>query len=320
MKSLKYLYLVTVMLLFSITLTAEVVEEIYAIVNGEPITKTEFVNAVNAKIQDNNRNAKKKIYSISKKEKTEILNMIIESKILLAKAKLKDYDVNNDVKLWINEIKKQNNFKSDKELEAAIMSQGINMTLEQFLDNKKTQIMQQRLIQEEVSRNVTVDNSEIMEYFKKNKKEYMTPLTIELNCIFLTKKDTVKEMQEQKMKEISEKLKKNNFKDIAKEYSQLTTDPKTNFYLGKFKKGELDKKLEENALKLKRNTYSNWIENDNGWYILQLIKKEEPKFIEYKTVSGKIKNQIFVKKSKIELKKYIKKLKKNSNIEVFVKF
>jgi len=320
MKILKHILLILTLIILTGNAFSEVVEEIYAIVNGEPITRTEFVNAVDAKIQEINRTGKQQRYTLTGKEKKEILDLLIESKILLSTAKLKDYDVKNDVKLWVEEIKKQNNFKSDKDLEAAIKAQGIDMTLKEFLENKKIQVMQQRLIQEEVSRNINIDNSEIMAFFKENKSKYMTPLTVELNCIFLKKEGNIKNIQEEKMKEISKKLKNENFKKIASEYSQLTTDPETNFYLGKFKKGELEKKLEENALKLKKGEFSNWIETETGWYIIQLVKKSKPKFIEYKTVSGKIRNELFMKKSQIALKKYIKKLKKNSSIEIFKNF
>lgn len=320
MKFFKNTLLLIIILTFSINLLSEVVEEIYAIVNNEVITRSEFLEVANVKIQEINKTAEKKVYTLSKKDKLEALDMMIESKLLLSRAKLKDFDVKNDVKMWVEEIKKQNNFSSDKDLEAALKSQGINMTLEQFLNSKKLQVMQQRLVQEEVSRNISIDNSEIMDHFKKNKNKYMTAMTIELNCIFLTKESTSTDILQSKMNKISEELKKGGFKAIAIKHSQLTTDPKTNFYLGKFKEGELNKKLEENAIKLQKNGFSDWIETENGWYIIQLLDRVKSKFVEYKSVRGEIRNEIFMKKNQIELKKYIKELKKNSYIEIFVNF
>ncbi len=321
MKSIKQTLLLIILIsIFSISLFSEVVEKIYAVVNNEVITKSDFENTVNMQIQEYNKTAEKKKYTLTKKEKLEALNMLIESKLILSKAKLKDYDVKNDVKLWVNQIKKENNFSSDKEFADALKSQGIDMTLEEFLESRKLQVMQQRLIQDEVSRNISIDNSEIMEYFKKNKKDYMTKMTIELNCILLNKENTDSAFLEVKMKEISEKLKKDKFKSVAKTYSQLTTDPETNFYLGKFKSGELNEKIEEIAMKLKRDAYSDWIETDNAWYIVQLVERNDPKFVEYKSVRGKIQNEIFMKRRQIELKKYVEVLRKNSYVEVFIKF
>jgi len=304
MKSIKQTLLLIILIsIFSISLFSEVVEKIYAVVNNEVITKSDFENTVNMQIQEYNKTAEKKKYTLTKKEKLEALNMLIESKLILSKAKLKDYDVKNDVKLWVNQIKKENNFSSDKEFADALKSQGIDMTLEEFLESRKLQVMQQRLIQDEVSRNISIDNSEIMEYFKKNKKDYMTKMTIELNCILLNKENTDSAFLEVKMKEISEKL-----------------DPETNFYLGKFKSGELNEKIEEIAMKLKRDAYSDWIETDNAWYIVQLVERNDPKFVEYKSVRGKIQNEIFMKRRQIELKKYVEVLRKNSYVEVFIKF
>ena len=47
----------------------------------------------------------------------------------------KDYDVDKELQLFLTEIKKQNNLKSDAELKAALRAQGL--TYDEFLHQHK---------------------------------------------------------------------------------------------------------------------------------------------------------------------------------------
>ncbi len=318
MRTFKYLSVILLILTLSASINAEVIEEIYAVADSEIVTKTEFTNAMRMRISELNNQSDNQVFALTKEQKTEILDMMIENKLLISKAKQRKYDVSKDVIKWIEEIKKQQGITTDQELSAALRQQG--QTMEQLKEFAKTQYLRQYLIQDEISRNINVDNSEIMAHFKKHKDKYMTPLTIELNCIYLKKDENLQGLLDYKKDEITKELKSGKFIEVAKKHSQLSTDPETNFYLGKYKSGELDKRLEGAAIKLSKDKYSDWIETDNGWYIIQLIEKSDPKYIEYKKVSGKIRNEIFMQKSEVEFKKYMKKLRTTSHVKIFVKF
>ena len=94
-------------------LAADVVEEIYAVVNDEAITGSELkkfeadmMRSLQAELEG------EKLEQALREVKKELLNKFIEQKLLLSKIKEKNYDVDADVETILQEIKKQNNIAS----------------------------------------------------------------------------------------------------------------------------------------------------------------------------------------------------------------
>lgn len=319
MKPASLIAIVIMIILNFTVLHSEVVEEIYAVVNEETITFTEYRNAENSMIQQlRSRYQGEELQKAIQKMKSELMNQLIEHKLLLSKAKEKNYDVENEVKMIIEEIKKQNNLKTDEDLRRALQTEGI--TMDAFKKQQKIVRMQQRMIYEEITSKIKIDSPEIMEYYKKNLAEYTKPMELSLNCIFLKKEYYFdKQSLLNKQNEISEKLKTGDFKTVAETYTELEgSDNK--IFLGNFKKGELDEVIEKAALGLNPNQHSSWIETESGWYIIQLINKKDPELVEYEQVREKIKNKLLLEKQEVELQKFIKKLKKESFIKIYKKF
>jgi foldase protein PrsA len=119
------------------------------------------------------------------------------------------------------------------------------------------------------------------------------------------------------MKTIDEEMKTSSFEEVAKANSEL---PGGEILLGEFKQGELDSTLEEAALKLKKDEVSGWIETDTGWYILQLVKREDPQLVEYKNVRADIENKLRMEEQNKKLDEYIEELKKESYIKIYKDF
>jgi len=311
------LILIIHMLSFSV-LHSEVVEEIFAVINEETITFSEYQNAENSMIKQLQAQYKGEALQKAIQEmKSTLLNQLIEHKLILSKAKDKNYDVENEIKMIIEEIKKQNNLKTDEDLRRALQTEGI--TMEEFKKQQKIVRMQQRMIYEEITSHIKIDSPEIMEYYKKNLADYTKPMEISLNCIFLKKEYYLdKHALLNKRNEISAKLNTADFKAIGKTYSELE-GAENKIFLGNFKQGELDENIEKAALKLKLNELSPWIETENGWYIIQLIEKKEPELVNYEQFREKIKNKLLQEKQEVELKIFIEKLKKESYIKIYKK-
>ena len=296
---------------------AEVVEEIYAVVNDEAITGTELKNfememerSLRAQFEGD------KLQQALQEFKKELLNKFIEQKLLLSKIKEKNYNVDSDVEIIIQEIKKQNNFASDDDLKKVLQSEGIDFAA--WKDQRKEMRKQERLIWDEVGSKIKIDNPQIMEYYRKNTEQFTVPAETTLNCIYLKKNDNGSKPQE-KMDLISSELQPGLFAEIAKKHSELP-DAANNIVLGKFKKGELDKNLEAAALKLKKNEYSGWIETDNGWYIIQLAEFSEAKLREVKDVREDIIQKLREDQQQVKVKDYIEQLKKESYIKILKEY
>jgi len=296
---------------------AEIVEEIYAVVNDEAITGTdlkkfemEMLRTLQAELEG------EKLEQAMAEVKRELLNKFIEQKLLISKVKEKNYDVDADVETIIQEIKKQNNIASDDDLKRALSQEGIEFGA--WKDMWKERRRQERLVWDEVGSKIKIDNPQIMEFYRKNTARYTVPAEFALNCIYLKKNEDGSRPQD-KMDLIAAELKPGLFAEVAKKHSQLP-DAAENIALGKFKKGELDKNLEEAALKLKKDEYSGWIETDNGWYIIQLTEFSEEKVREVKDVREEIIQALRGEQQQVKLKDYIAQLKKESYIKILKEY
>jgi peptidyl-prolyl cis-trans isomerase SurA len=298
-------------------MAANVIEEIYAIVNDEIITSSELrgfekqmTRAMQAQYEG------QKLADALKETKKNLLNLLIEQKVIQSRVKEKNYNVDADVELILQEIKKQNNMSSDDDLKKALKSEGIEFN--DFKEQQKERRKQQRLIWDEIGSKIKVDNSQIMDSYRKNLAKYTIPEEISLNCIYLKNEGNPEQLKKKK-ELISAELKTVGFEDIAKKYSELggTGD---SVFLGKFKKGELNQNLEEAAQKLKKGEQSSWIETDKGWYIIQLKERMEAKLMEYKDVRDEISESIRQEIEQGKMKDYVEQLKKESYIKIFKQY
>jgi parvulin-like peptidyl-prolyl isomerase len=298
-------------------LAADVVEEIYAVVNDEAITgselkkfEAEMMRSLQSELQG------EKLEQAMRDVKKDLLNRFIEQKLLLSKIKEKNYDVDADVETWIQEVKKQNNIPSDEELKAALAREGIEFAA--WKDMMREQRRQQRLIGEEVGSKIKIDNPQIMEYYRKNAAQFTTPAEFTLNCIYLKKNDDGTRPQE-KMDRVLAELQAGIFAEVAKKNSELPGAAE-NIALGKFKKGELDKNLEAAALTLKKDEHSGWIETENGLYIIQMAEFSEEKLREVGEVREDIIQTLREAEQQVKVKDYIEQLKKESYIKILKEY
>jgi peptidyl-prolyl cis-trans isomerase SurA len=293
---------------------AEVIEKIYAAVNGELITYTQLKNAeieltqmLSQQYKD--EELKQKIVEMKK----NLLEQIIDQKMLTSFAREKNYNVDGEIELTIKEYKKQANIESDEEFKQAMAAQGVNY--DEWRERLKENLMQRRYIYDSIGSKIKIDNSAIMEYYKKNMKDYTTPLKLSLNCIFLGKANNPStDALQEKKKTIDTELANSKFEDTAKKYTEL---PGGEIFLGEFKQGELDPTLEKAAIDIKQGEHSGWIETNNGWYILQVVKRTEPQAMEYKAVRDEIENILVEEEQNKKLKDYMQELKKDSHIQIY---
>ncbi len=324
MKPNKRLLLLTIILPFFLLNHfgfPEIIEKIYAVVNDEIITYSElkhFEQGMIAELKTEYQG--EELEKAIKERKENLLDMMIERKLILSKAKEKDYDVEQYLEIVIKEIMNNNNIATIEDLKSALAASGINY--EEWRKIRKDELISQNLIQNEIGSKIKVENSELMEYYRRNTDKYTKPAEISLNCIFLDKENYFSQSAlSEKMDEINAKLKAEgaNFQEIAGEYSELP-NPDNKVFLGTFKKGELNVKIEEASLKLKPDEHSDWLETENGWYIVQLIKYTEAQLIEYKTVREEIDRIIREEKIQKGVEAYLVQLKKEAHIKIYQEY
>ncbi len=301
--------------LFSIFLSllgSEIVERIVAIVNEDIITLSDIKKVdLNMRIALSSRYQGKELEEKVEEARKTLLEDLIERKLLLAKAKEDGMDVESEAKMVIENILKENNLSSEKELEEIMRNEGINYNA--WKEELKNNLLQQKVIRKYVDSNISVDNAEMLDYYRKHPEEFTEPEEVKIKGIFLEDKEGV----EEKMKKIEEELKNKSFEEVASLYSEGPEKEK-NGDLGHFEKGEMDKNLESHVFSLKVGELTQWIKTSKGYYILKLEEKKEAKLKSFDEARDEIFDKIIEKKREPLLKKFFEDLKAKSYIKILI--
>jgi len=303
-----------ILLAFFSLVSADVVEEIVAIVNGEVITLSDYREQFNSTVQILRQQLSGESYFREyERLRTNLLDMMITDLLLLQKAKEQGLNVKEQVKGTIAQIKTQNNIESDADLIRAMDAQGVNY--DQWVKQLEENYLRQAVIYTEVDRTIVLDDAEIVKYYKQHQSEFVIPPEYRIKAIYLSSTNNTVSALETKRAEISDKLKKGqSFEDLVQEYSE---GPKENGGdLGFFKKGELDQAIEQGVEKLKIEEISDWIQAKNGWYLIKLEEKKESHQQTFDEARQDIENKLFSDIRAKKIDEYVKKLREESFIKI----
>lgn len=293
-------------------------------INGEklyykdvkPIFEVEIDNYYKEKLEENknnNVNNKENNYKLSDNDLRnlfmETLFSVIYERLIIQDAKNKKIEVPEN--LFKEEKEKFiKSFGQDVEFEVALDDKGISV--EEFDNSLKEELLLKIMLKKEVYDKISFGDSELYEYYEKN-KDFLTPKKLyKLRQLTLSKENF------EKLKDIIEnKLSKGvSFAEIAKEYSE------DNFKLDGGLLEPLPIEAFEEGIgnvikKTEVGKYTDFIEYGSEiyrYYIEEIIDIKEKKFDEIKdelrkVLSDELYNEIFYN--------YIDSLMENSKIEFF---
>ena len=293
----------------------QVVEEIVAIVNDDIITLSEFKEYHDSLYQMMRSQLQGEEFEKQyEREKKDMLDRMITDLLLLQLAKKKQYNVGEDVKNYVEKLKRENNIETDAQFQQALLQQGIQY--EQFLKQIEENILRQLLISQEVDRSIVVDETEGVNYYKLNQPEFVEPEEYKLRAIYLSTETRSADELEAKKTEISDKAAAGQ--DFAALAAELGDSPlkENQGDLGFIKKGQLDKTLEEAVAKLKVGETAPWVQAKNGWYLLKLEEKKESRLKPYDEVKKDIWEKIFMQKKSKKLAEFLTDMKAKNYIKI----
>ncbi|MFB0565273.1 MAG: peptidyl-prolyl cis-trans isomerase [Candidatus Aminicenantaceae bacterium] len=293
----------------------EVIEEIIAIVNDDIITRFEYeeqhqalYQVLRSQLQGDEFDRQ---YSQLKKN---LLETLIRDLLLLQEARKKGLNVQEQVKLNIENIKKEYNIASDEQFIQILQRQGI--TFEVWKSKMEEDLLKQAVIFTEVDRTIVINDPEIASYYKSHPEEFTEPPEYTLRAIYLFSEGKSEEELQSKMEEISQRLQGGeDMSTLAAQYSE-GPEKESQGNLGSFKKGELATPLEEAVVKLKPGETTQWIEIKNGWYLLKLEGKKESRLKSFEEVKKEVETKLFMERKQKKLDEYLKKLREKSYVKI----
>lgn len=295
----------------------EVIEAIVAVVNDDIITLSEFKQQKEELMQMLQTRVQGEEFTKQyEKLKSGLLDSMITDILLLQEAKKKNLDVTEQVKMTIENIKKENGFETDEQLRRAMQQQGIDFDV--WNHQMQQNFLKQNLIFTEVSRSIVIDDSEIINYYKQHNEEFTEPQEFKLRAIYLSDEGKTEEELQQKMKEIDEKIAAgSDLAVLAGEYSE-GPGKESQGDLGNFKQGEMDKSLEQAVEKLNTGELSPWLKTKKGWYLIRLEEKKESRLKTFEEVRKEIEEKLFQEQREKKLQEFLEQLKERSYIKILI--
>ena len=246
-------------------------DKVYAVVNGENITSASIAIAL--------RDPRIQYESLEKEQQKQVLDNIIEQKLLAQKA-----------------------FKSD-----VVKSSLYKEELEKAKQNLAYQIWIRDL-----SQTVQVSDKEVKSYYDKNKEKFNTPLELKASHILVK---TEKEAKAVIKTLSSAKDLKVEFPKLAKEKS-IGPSAQNGGELGWFTKEKMLPEFSAAAEALKIGTITKKaVKTQYGFHIIYLSDKKEPSIMSFEKIKKQLKQEVLQRKFVDKVQNIAADLKKKSKIE-----
>ena len=263
----------------------------------------------------------------------DLLRDLIDQQLLLQKGTELGVTADTDVVKRLDQIRQQMHADSMEDMEKAAQAQGVSW--EDFKQNLKNGIIQQKVIQQEVGGHIIITQQEIQQYYDQHKAEMERPEQVRLSEILVStqKAPPVKTEQGQtalpehagravvaeaqkKADAIYEQLQRApSFADLAKADSDGPTS-QVGGDLEYFKRGTLSKELEDKVFALKAGEYTQPIRTNQGWVILEVTEHQMAGVPPLKDVELQIQERLYMTAMQPALRDYLTKLREDAYIDI----
>jgi peptidyl-prolyl cis-trans isomerase SurA len=306
---------VLILLGLGVASSGQVVEEIVAVVNDDIITLSQYrqyndqtYQMLRAQFQGEEFD---KHYADAKKQ---MLDTMITDLLLLQEAKKRQLNATEEVKNYVDRLKRENNIETDAQFRQALLQQGIDY--DQFLKQIEEGILRQILISLDVDRTIVVDEAEGVNYYRQHPEEFTDPEEYKLRAIYLSTDVRTPEELEARKAEISGRVQAGE--DFVSLASEAGDSPLKDHQgdLGFIKKGDLDPALEAAVVKLQTGEATPWVQAKNGWYILKLEEKKDSRLKSFEEVKKDIYDKLFRERRAKKMTEYLTDLKAKNYIKI----
>ncbi len=291
---------------------AEVVDRIVAVVNDSIITLSEL-NAASSSALDTIAGSEKKDTKKIIELKSRILDGLIEQKLVKQAADKAGIEVSErEIDNAVEDVRRGNNMTQERLLLALA---GSGLTYREYREQLKEQIRQVKFVGKEFRSKISVEDSEIEEYYRQNKGDFLTPAAYRISLIFIPAGDKPSK-HEEKVKAVEAGIKAGaDFQGLAKDYSKGPA-ASTGGDMGWLQPGEISQTLETAALRLKPGGISNAISAPEGVYFVKLADKKSAEARTYEDVRESLREKLYKKAMEGRFGFWLMEVKKSAHIEI----
>ena len=302
--------LIIISVSFCGSISADVIDRIVAIVDNDIVTLVQL----NKETSPYMKNIESSEYSGDKKKEAiqtinkKILNALIDRSLTQQEAKKYHLDVSVvEIDNAVENVKESKSI-TQEEFEKALEQEGL--TLKDYRENIKKQILQAKLINHAVKSKVIITESEIKKVYEDSTKKYSGKKKYHLRNILIKNEDEIKE--------IKKKLDKNkDFSSLAKEYS-IASNASDGGDLGTFDINNFSISIKDSISKLNKGDYTDVMQTTQGFqifYVEDIVVEGVKTFQEaYDAIHASLYNEQVEKR----FKTWLESLKEKAHIKIML--
>ena len=302
-------------LLLATQAPAEILERVYAVVNGDIITQSEFESRQVAAVQAA-RLKQGQVVRFLQQNNARLLQEAVDDLLLYQKGRELGLQIPADyLDQVIQGIKQQNGLKSDAEMRTQLRREG--MTLDDLKRQIERSIVRREVLAAQVGTGVTITEPEAREdYEKRLEADYKRPATVHLQSILISNE---REDAEALAQQIVERARDGEaFQALAKSYSDSPTG-QAGGDLGELVLDEISDEIRAVADALEPGQVSDLRATPIGYQVLRLVGRTPESVIPFEEIKEELTKKIAEQRNATRYEKYMEDLRQNASIQLMVR-
>lgn len=296
------------------------VEEIVAKVNGDIITRSELERS-RRQLEDGlkQRNLQPDELERTRAEvEKNILRDKIDQLLLIQRGRELDINVDPEVSKYLADIQLRTKVADPEKFQQMVKEQ-TGQSYEDYKAEVRNGMLTQRVLRQEVGGRIPVPRADIEKYYNEHKSEFVRQDEVFLREILVStenKDDAGVAAAEKKAKDIVARARKGErFGDMARQVSEAVT-ARSDGELGAFKRGELNKQIEDIVFAQERGYVTDPIRVQNGYLILKVEERFRPGQATLEEVEQQIVDRLYRPKFEPMAREYLTKLRAGAFLEI----
>jgi peptidyl-prolyl cis-trans isomerase SurA len=295
---------------------AEVIEEIVARINDSIITLSQLRERESRVVGELfSRYSGEELDKRVSEARATLLRDMVRETLLLQRAESLGLDTEKIIEVGIEQIKRQNDIKTNDELIRLLREQG--STLEELREQVLRFNVPPIMLDREVRQKVSVTENEIEAYYKEHVEEFRIPASVTFSEIVVkqgeeTDEEALKARAEAALAELRGGA---AFEAVAQTYSDSPSRA-AGGKVGPIRPSELARSIEKALAAMTPGQVSPAVRSGYGFHILRLDERVEEKQRDLAEVRDSIEEQIRARKTEQETAAYFDKLRGENLIQI----
>ena len=297
-----------------------VVDQVIAKVNGDIVSQDEVQRlqkelATELKQQGASGSTFDRAYSEHEKD---ILRNRIDELLLVQKGKELNINVDSDITKYLANLQRQSGQTDPDKFHEWIRQQS-GRSFEDFQSEARDNFLTREVLSQEVGRHINITDKEIEDYYNAHKNDFIREEKVYLSEILIStenKDAAAVAAAEKKAAQISDQATKGErFTDLARDNSDAST-AKDGGALGGYKKGELQKSIEDAVWSLPKGGVTKPIKIATGYEVFKVDDHTKAGLEALADARPEIENVLYGPKMEPKVRDYLTGLRKTAFLQI----